>query len=161
MLCSGTCGNSFSVSELHQLCSCDKKFCKDCKKLFYGMSILITLKTTDVCNMCKGTYIIPECRKFESIKYAIERRVRSFHRGASAKADEVMDLAVNEARRHGFAEVEDALGAAIYIWLEGMEEQFNKGAWSEYVMLVESTMLLCSLKTKDICAVNRPIPLIE
>jgi hypothetical protein len=161
MLCSGTCGKSFSVSELEQLCSCQNKFCKDCKKLFYGMSILLTLKTTDECNMCKRAYIIPECRKFESIKYAIVKRLRCFHRGASAKADDVMDLAVSQAAKHGFEDVLEALAAAIYIWLGQMEDQFNKGDWSEYVLLVQSTMLLCSFKTKDICADNRPIPLIQ
>jgi hypothetical protein len=110
--------------------------------------------------MCKGLYIIEPGLKFESITYAITRRLRRFERGASERADKVMDLAVAEAGRHGFRLVEEALSGAVFIWLDHMEEQFRNGEWAEYVLLVESTMLLCSLKTKDICAENRPIPLI-
>jgi hypothetical protein len=126
------------------------------------MSILITLNTEDECNMCKGAYIIEHETKFECIKYAIVTRLRSFQRGKDARGDQIMDLAMEEARRHGFsADIENAISSAVYVWLDHMEDEFHRGELIEYLTLVESTMHLCSLKTTDICALNRPIPLIQ
>ena len=73
-----------------------------------------------------------------------------------------MKMAIEEASKHGLGgDIIGAITNAVYLWLQKMEQVFSSGDMGEYLALAEATMYLCSLKTEDMCATYRPLPLIQ